>query len=539
MPKACKQPAPDGMASAWSAVAGSGDATGKWSKSETQTLKDVLSSFATSKGVEMSAFFGEQLRTQKGLKGMWLEIHAQCRDAGLLRSVASCYHRAARSFVDRNIGPWTDAEENSLSALVTAHGKKWKQVSLAHGRTPEQCRDHWRVLEERCSARGGGGGGGGGASGGAAVAPSPSAVVAKGSNNAAVSGAARPGRAPFTQPERDELTSLVKRHYSGPPLSAEQWENEPPSESIPWVVVGAQHRTRGAKVCRDRWSLVVNAARRRATGNLAPAAMDAKLLAALYEEGAEDESDVNWSQIPGVVKDVAQRRWAAMKGKFPATDSFEEVLTKLMADKGVPMDKDSVGVGVGVGGGGGSGSGAAARTGSKRGRSEQSASLAPSAAGVGTTANAAPSASSSSASSSSASSSSSSSSSSSRSSSRSSSMSMNSSSAIPATAIAIAGGRHAKSIPVAPPPSEGASEDESAKSGDEEHGQGGAGSKRARSSAAGGGNRISLTPKDQKKAKKAKKAKKQEKKAKKAMKQAKKAAASHNQDDAYAFTAEA
>jgi len=520
MPKlAEKQPAPDGMASAWSAVAGSGDATGKWSKSETQTLKDVLSSFATSKGVEMSAFFGEQLRTQKGLKGTWLEIHAQCRDAGLLRPVASCYKKAARSFVDRNVGPWTDAEENSLSALVTAHGKKWKQVSLAHGRTPEQCRDHWRVLEERCSARGGGGGAG---AGGEAAVVAPSAVVTKGSNNAAVSGAARPGRAPFTQPERDELTALVKRHYSGPPLSAEQWENEPPSEAIPWVVVGAQHRTRGAKVCRDRWSLVVNAARRRATGNLGPAVMDAKLLAALYGEGAEDESDVNWSQIPGVVKDVAQRRWAAMRGKFPATDSFEEVLTKLMADKGVPMDKGSVGGGGGGGGSGGGGSGgggAAARGGSKRGRSEQSASLAPSAAGAGAAANAAPSASSSSASSSS-------------------SSSMNSSSAIPATAVAIAGGRrHAKSIPVSSPPYEGASEDESADSGDEE---GGAGSKRARSSAVGGGNRISLTPKDQKKkAKKAKKAKKQEKKAKKAMKQAKKAAASHDQDDAYAFTAEA
>ena len=69
---------------------GQDEAVGKWSKSETEKLRDVLTNFAASKGIETTSLFGDQLRQQKGLKGSWIEIHTLCREAGLMRPGPGC-----------------------------------------------------------------------------------------------------------------------------------------------------------------------------------------------------------------------------------------------------------------------------------------------------------------------------------------------------------------------------------------------------------------------------------------------------------------
>jgi hypothetical protein len=60
----------------------------------------------------------------------------------------SCFKFIKRRFDTRNYkGKWTQEEEERLADLVDQHGRKWTKISKIIGRTPENVRDKFDLLE--------------------------------------------------------------------------------------------------------------------------------------------------------------------------------------------------------------------------------------------------------------------------------------------------------------------------------------------------------------------------------------------------------
>jgi hypothetical protein len=177
----------------------------------------------------------------KASRGEWVVICRALPD----RTLKACYEFVRRHYCANNYkGAWTDADVARLRALQAVHGNKWKLIGEELGRERTNVRDKWRDLELAHRLTGA-----------------------------------------WSDAEDAKLMQLISAACDGD-ASRAGFEG-----AIPWTQVASQLGSRTAKQCRTAW-------KRLASGAGAAAEMGAaEFVAALFNSGVRDPSEVRWEQV--------------------------------------------------------------------------------------------------------------------------------------------------------------------------------------------------------------------------------------------------
>jgi hypothetical protein len=117
--------------------------TGKFTKEETETVKQAVEEFCTVRNISVDRLCSE-CDHKAELKGAWTEIAKALPH----RSVQSVYRHGLRQLHPFKRGAWTEAECESLFDLVTRIGKKWSLIGAKINRSADSCRDKYREMDE-------------------------------------------------------------------------------------------------------------------------------------------------------------------------------------------------------------------------------------------------------------------------------------------------------------------------------------------------------------------------------------------------------
>ncbi|VEU33533.1 unnamed protein product [Pseudo-nitzschia multistriata] len=116
--------------------------TGKYTKEETEIIKNAVKEYCTMKQISVSRLCSE-CDHKADLKGSWMEI-AKCLP---YRSVQSVYRHGLRQLHPFKRGAWSDREVEQLIGFVATLGKKWAHIQAKLNRSADSCRDKYRELD--------------------------------------------------------------------------------------------------------------------------------------------------------------------------------------------------------------------------------------------------------------------------------------------------------------------------------------------------------------------------------------------------------
>jgi len=173
----------------------------------------------------------------KGVKGAWLEIACCITN----RTIESIYDFCRRRFNSGNYQEWTEDDVEILKSLVSKHGTSWTNIGREMGRHPHNCRDKYREVKKKFNI------------------------------------------GPWSDDEVKKLLELIKE-TSGDDSSTHYW-----------TVVSERLGTRSYSQCRKKW--------KEGTDPTIVSSWnwtwedEKKLVEAIYESGAEHESEINWHNI--------------------------------------------------------------------------------------------------------------------------------------------------------------------------------------------------------------------------------------------------
>jgi len=194
------------------------------------------------------------------------------------RSKSAIYEHCKRVFTPAVEGPWTADEEKSLLELIDEFGTKWQEIAKILGRTGRGVQAKYRDMSRN---------------------------VGK-----------------FTPEEDDLLIQLVQELHPGP---------KPPHKNIMWHAI-AKRLGRTERACRERYystlyaQLISGYQRNPFTDD-----DDQELMRKIYEQGAEDESEVNWDLVatPKFHAAKCRKRFNELVRRIPGyhTKSLDDLLT--------------------------------------------------------------------------------------------------------------------------------------------------------------------------------------------------------------------
>jgi len=113
---------------------------GKFSATESQTVKTAIEHYCNSHGVTPSRLCSDSDNRTDHLRGAWMEIAQQLPH----RTVQSIYRHGLRLMHPFKRGAWSEEETNELLLLVIKHGKKWSEIQSKLNRSADSCRDKHR-----------------------------------------------------------------------------------------------------------------------------------------------------------------------------------------------------------------------------------------------------------------------------------------------------------------------------------------------------------------------------------------------------------
>mmetsp|Transcript_10746 Transcript_10746/g.21255 ORF Transcript_10746/g.21255 Transcript_10746/m.21255 type:complete len:431 (-) Transcript_10746:412-1704(-) len=117
--------------------------TGKYTKEETETIKNAVRDYCALKQITVTRLCSE-CDHKADLKGSWMEI-AKCLPH---RSVQSVYRHGLRQLHPFKRGVWSDEDVELLIGLVAQVGKKWAHIQSKLNRSADACRDKYRELDD-------------------------------------------------------------------------------------------------------------------------------------------------------------------------------------------------------------------------------------------------------------------------------------------------------------------------------------------------------------------------------------------------------
>ena len=117
--------------------------SGKFSKEESEQVKNAIEEFCNAKQITVSRLCSE-CDHKAELKGAWMEIAKKLP----LRSVQSVYRHGIRQCHPFKRGAWSEEECATLVDLVTRLGKKWSNIQSKLNRSADSCRDKYREMSD-------------------------------------------------------------------------------------------------------------------------------------------------------------------------------------------------------------------------------------------------------------------------------------------------------------------------------------------------------------------------------------------------------
>jgi hypothetical protein len=114
---------------------------GKFTKEETEMVRRAVEEYCALKDISIVRLCSE-CDHKAELKGAWMEIAKRLPH----RTVQSVYRHGLRQLHPFRRGPWTEAECQTLSDLVTRMGKKWSAIQAKLNRSADSCRDKYREM---------------------------------------------------------------------------------------------------------------------------------------------------------------------------------------------------------------------------------------------------------------------------------------------------------------------------------------------------------------------------------------------------------
>ncbi|CAM9480459.1 unnamed protein product [Chrysoparadoxa australica] len=241
---------------------GSSFKTGKFKASETHAITAAVEQYAAAHDVTVERLCQEG--GHKGdLKGAWLHIADACP---VSRTVQAIYRHAIRKMHNNKRGPWEEYELQALSQMVRELGPRWRKIEKRLGRSADACRDKYRAMSD---------------------------------GDSVVSGA-------WGEAEEVKLVKAVRKKTGS---SASTPLAELPSSGIPWSEVAKEVGSRQRLACLSKWATIQSREAERLKYEA-----DLKLVEAISETEADEESEVEWAQlgIPG-----ANLRWRELKKRVP------------------------------------------------------------------------------------------------------------------------------------------------------------------------------------------------------------------------------
>jgi len=116
--------------------------SGKFSKSETETVRRAVTEYCEAHNITPGHLCSEQIDHKQECKGAWMEIARALPH----RTVQSVYRHGLRQMNPFKRGAWSEEEVQTLLDYVNEHGKKWSGLQKMINRSADSCRDKHREI---------------------------------------------------------------------------------------------------------------------------------------------------------------------------------------------------------------------------------------------------------------------------------------------------------------------------------------------------------------------------------------------------------
>ncbi|CAG0901420.1 unnamed protein product [Darwinula stevensoni] len=118
---------------------------GMWSKEESDILQENIERYCQEQGIDHPRKIVFNM-TRDERKGFYRIIAR-----GIQRPLFSIYRRVVRMYEKQEkVGPYSQEEVEALKQLVSIHGKNWKLIGAALGRSGESIKDRYRLVRDDC-----------------------------------------------------------------------------------------------------------------------------------------------------------------------------------------------------------------------------------------------------------------------------------------------------------------------------------------------------------------------------------------------------
>ena len=301
--------AADNKAAPWSSSNdGVQPKTGKFSKEESELVRQAVDEFCAAKQISVARLCSE-CDHRAELKGAWMEIAKRLPH----RTVQSVYRHGLRQLHPFKRGAWTDEECETLVQLVQKMGKKWAGIQQKLNRSADSCRDKYREMNDDYIK----------------------------------------GR--WKDHETEFLKRLVREHLNADPTAdiktlSKMMEQE--GVTVQWSAISKRMGKRSRLSCFKKWQKLTGATypmnapesgyvNKLSVGTVLPPgagipkpndanrAMDTMLLTELASLGVNRASEVAWNTL---TTEHAQARWEELEAEWNA-DKDDNLLALPLSEK--------------------------------------------------------------------------------------------------------------------------------------------------------------------------------------------------------------